>query len=81
MRSPILVFCGVLLLGSAGAFLLYVSVLSILSVVVILAAAMLMFQLGVQVERQRPRVPEIPSEGKMQQMQETRMPIDARAQA
>jgi uncharacterized membrane protein len=76
MRFAILAFCGVLLLGSAGAFLLYVSVLSILAVVVILMAVMLMFQLGVQVERQR-RVAEIPSESTMPQMQESRTPLDA----
>jgi len=51
-----------LLLGSAGAFLLYVSLLSILTVVVILIALMLMLLLGVQIERQRRRVPEIPSD-------------------
>jgi len=62
MRSPILAFCGMLLLGSTAAFLLYVSILSILTVVVVLMAAMLMFLLGVQVERQRLRVQEIPPE-------------------
>jgi len=51
-----------LLLGSTAAFLLYVSILSILKVVVILMAVMLMFLLGVQVERQRLRVQEIPSQ-------------------
>jgi uncharacterized membrane protein len=80
MRSPILVFCGTLLLGSVGAFLLYVSVLSILSVVVILTLAMFMFLLGGQVERQR-RIPEIPSESTMPQVQDTRTPLDARVQA
>ena len=78
MRSPILAFCGMLLLGSTGAFLLYVSVLSILSVVVILMVAMLMFQLGAQVERQRRRVPEIPSEKTLLHMQETHTLLDAR---
>jgi hypothetical protein len=72
MRSSILAFCGMLLLGSTGAFLLYVSILSILTVVVILIASMLMFQLGVQVEKQRHRVPEIPSEETMPEVQETR---------
>ncbi len=72
MRSAILIFCGMLLLGSAGAFLLYVSILSILTVVVILMAAMLMFVIGVQVEKQRHRVPEIPSEETVPEMQETR---------
>ena len=79
MRSPILVFCGTLLLGSVGAFLLYVSVLSILSVVVILMVAMLMFQLGVHVEREQRREPEIPPEKTMPQVQETHVPLDARA--
>ena len=62
MRAGVLVFCGMLLLGSAGAFLLYVSLLSILTVVVILIALMLMLLLGVEIERQRRRVPEIPSD-------------------
>ena len=70
MRSSILAFCGMLLLGSTAAFLLYVSILSILTVVVILVASMLMFQLGVQSEKQRHRVPEIPSEET--EVQETR---------
>ena len=81
MRLLMLAFCGMLLLGSAGAFLLYVSILSILTVVVILMAAMLMFLLGVQVEKQRRRVPEIPSEIKMPQMQEARIQLDARGRA
>jgi hypothetical protein len=72
MRSSILAFCGMLLLGSTAAFLLYVSILSILTVVVILTALMLMFQLGVQVEKLRRRAPEIPSEETMPEMQETR---------
>jgi len=77
MRVLILAFCGILLVGSTGAFLLYVSILSILSVVVVLMAIMFMFLLGVQVERQRPGVPEIPSENMMHHIQETRMPINA----
>jgi len=60
------------LLGSVGAFLLYVSILSILTVGVILMAAMFMFVIGVQVEKQRRRVPEIPSEETMPNMQEAR---------
>jgi len=60
------------LLGSVGAFLLYVSILSILTVGVILMAAMFMFVIGVQVEKQRRRVPEIPSEATVSNMQETR---------
>jgi Flp pilus assembly protein TadB len=75
MRVLILAFCGLLLLGSAAAFLLYVSILSILTVVVILMAAMLMFVLGVQVEKQRRRVPEIPPEEIMPPVQETRAPF------
>jgi uncharacterized protein (DUF58 family) len=74
MRVLILAFSGLLLLGSTVAFLLYVSILSILTVVVILIAAVLMFLLGVQVERQlRPR-PENPSEGRMPEVQEARTP-------
>jgi hypothetical protein len=72
MRVLILAFFGLLLLGSTVAFLLYVSILSILTVVVILLAAALMFLLGVQVERERRPVPEIPSEGMMPEVQEAR---------
>jgi hypothetical protein len=78
MRVLILAFSGLLLLGSTVAFLLYVSILSILTVVVILLAAMLMFVLGVQVERQRRPLPENPSEGIMSDVQEARTPLDAR---
>jgi hypothetical protein len=81
MRTLTLAFCGTLLVGSTVAFLLYVSILSILSAVVVLMAMMFMFLLGVQVERERPRVPEIPSDSMMPQMQETRVPIDARVRA
>lgn len=77
MRVLILAICGALVVGSTGAFLLYVSILSILSVVVVLLAILFMFLLGVQVERQRSRVPEITSESKMHEIHETRMPIDA----
>ena len=80
MRFPILVFCSVLLLGSAGAFLLYASILSILAAIVILIAAMLMFQLGAQFERQR-RVAEISPESVMPPVQEARTPLDARVRA
>jgi len=77
-----LAFCGMLLLGSTVAFLLYVSVLSILTVVVILMAVMLMFFLGVQVERQRSRVTEIPSsEDMMPVVPETRALLGTRVQA
>ena len=77
MRSPILAFCGMLLLGSTAAFLLYVSILSILTVVVILMAVMLMFLLGAQVERQRLRVQEILSEKTMPPIQQTHTLLDA----
>jgi len=68
MTSLALAFCGLLLLGSTAAFLLYVSLLSIISVVLILAAVMFMFLLGVHVER-RHRASEIPSEKTLPQMQ------------
>jgi uncharacterized membrane protein len=58
-----------LLLGSTAAFLLYVSLLSIMSVVLIVVAVMFMFLLGVHVERQRRRVSEIPSERTLPQVQ------------
>jgi hypothetical protein len=51
MQSFILVLSGILLLGSTGAFFLYVSILSIMAVVVILMALMLTFLLGVQAAR------------------------------
>jgi hypothetical protein len=60
MQGFILVFSGILLLGSTGAFFMYVSVLSIMAVVVILMALMLMFLLGVQITRQRIPVPVLP---------------------
>jgi hypothetical protein len=60
MQSFILVFSGILLLGSTGAFFLYVSILSIMAVVVILMALVLMFLLGVQAARQRIPVPDLP---------------------
>lgn len=78
MRSLILAFCGLLLLGSTVAFLLYVSLLSILSVVLILLAAMLMFLLGMRAERQRRRVPAIPSEETMRCVQGTHTAPDTR---
>lgn len=67
-----------LLLGSTAAFLLYVSMLSILTVVGIVMAVMLMFLLGVQVERQRLRVQGIPSEKTMPPIQQTHTLLDAR---
>jgi hypothetical protein len=56
---------------------LYVSLLSIISVVLILTAVMFMFLLGVHVER-RNRVPEIPSEKTLPQMQGTHTLLVAR---
>jgi hypothetical protein len=70
-----------LLLGSIGAFLLYVSVLSILTVVLILAAAMFMFVLGAEVEKRRRSVSEIPSKETVREVQETRTPLDVRVRA
>ena len=77
MTSVVLAFCGLLLLGSTTAFLLYVSLLSIISVVLILTAVMFMFLLGVHVERRR-HVPEIPSEKTLSQMQRTHTLLGAR---
>jgi cytochrome c biogenesis protein CcdA len=77
MPSLVLAFCGLLLLGSTAAFLLYVSLLTIVAVVLILAAAMFMFVFGVHVERRR-RVSEIPSEEALPQMQGTHTLLGAR---
>ena len=66
-----------LLLGSTVAFLLYVSLLSIIAVVLILTAVMFMFLLGVHVERRR-RVSENPSDETMPEVQETRSPLATR---
>jgi hypothetical protein len=81
MRVLLLAFCGTLFLGCTVAFLLYVSILSILSVVVILMAAMLMFLLGVQIERQRRSVPAIPSDKMVSAVQETRATLGTSIQA
>jgi hypothetical protein len=48
MQRLTLAFSGLLLLGSVGAFFLYVSILSIAAVMVLLVSMMLMFLLGVQ---------------------------------
>ena len=77
MRSLILAFCGLLLLGSTVAFLLYVSLLSIISVILILVAVMFMFLLGMHVERRR-HSPEIPSDTALPQMQGTQTLLEAR---
>ena len=69
-----------LLLGSTAAFLLYVSLLSIIAVVLIVTAVMFMFLLGMHVERRR-RVPEIPSEETMPEMQEARGALDTSLRA
>ena len=52
-----------------------------LSVVVILMTAMLMFLLGIQVERQRRPVPEIPSKKMVTAVQETRATLEISVQA
>jgi len=77
MRSLILAFCGLLLLGSTTAFLLYVSLLSILSIVLVLVAVMFMFLFGMHVERQRRRVPEIPSDNTLPRMQAAHTLLDS----
>jgi hypothetical protein len=59
MQSLMLALSGILLLGSTGAFFLYVSILSIMAVAVILMALMLMFLLGVQAARQGISIPAI----------------------
>ena len=76
ITSLVFAFCGLLLLSSTAAFLLYVSLLSIVSVVLILTAVMFMFLLGVHVERNR--IPEIPSKETPPQMQATHMLLGAR---
>jgi hypothetical protein len=65
MQRSILAFFGILLLGSTGAFFLYVSILSIMAVVMILTALMLMFLLGFQAARPPIPVPAIPSGRKL----------------
>ena len=77
MSSLVLALCGLLLLGSTAAFLLYVSLLSIIAVVLIVIAVMFMFLLGVNVERRR-RVQEIPSDKTLPQMQGTHTLLGAR---
>jgi len=53
MQYLILAFCGMLVLGSTGAFLLYVSILSIMTIALTMTALVLMFLLGVQFNRRR----------------------------
>ena len=78
-RTPslVLAFCGFLLLGATAAFLLYVSLLSIIAIVLILVAVMFMFLLGAHVERQR-RVSEIHSKEALPQMQGTHTLLGAK---
>jgi len=57
MQYLILAFCGILVLGSTGAFLLYVSILSIMTTVMMMLALLLMFLLGAQFNRRRISVP------------------------
>jgi hypothetical protein len=52
MHRLALAISGILLLGAAGAFFLYVSALSIIAVLLILASMMLMFLLGLQAATQ-----------------------------
>jgi hypothetical protein len=56
MQYLILAFCGILVLGSTGAFLLYVSILSIMTIVMMMLALLLMFFLGVQFKWRRTSV-------------------------
>jgi hypothetical protein len=79
MQSFIVAFSGILLLGSTGAFFLYVSVLSIMAVVVILMALLLMFLLGVQAARQRIPVPAFPWGRKLRLVQALDTPPEARS--
>jgi hypothetical protein len=50
------IFLGVLMLGSLGAFFLYVPILPLAVVVTILLSLVLMFVLGVQTGRRRIRI-------------------------
>jgi hypothetical protein len=61
MQRLIMGFSGILLLGTTPAFFLYVSILSMMAVVVTLMALMFMFLLGVQAARQPIPVSAIPS--------------------
>jgi hypothetical protein len=59
VQRSLLALSGILVLGTTGAFFLYVSVLSIMAVGVILMALMLMFILGVQAASQADSTPAI----------------------
>ena len=61
MQYLILAFCGILVLGSTAAFLLYVSILSIMTIVMMMLALLLMFFLGVQFKRRRTSVSSHPT--------------------
>jgi hypothetical protein len=80
MPTLVIAFCGLLLFGSTAAFLLYVSLVSIVAVVLILTAAMFMFLFGVHVERRR-RISEIPSEEALPAMQGTHTLLGAQDRA
>jgi len=56
MERYLTVFLGVLMLGSLGAFLLYVPVLPFAAVVIVLLSLVWMFILGVQTCRRRIRI-------------------------
>jgi hypothetical protein len=59
VQRSLLALSGILVLGTTGAFFLYVSILSIMAVGVILMALMLMFILGVQAASQADSTPAI----------------------
>jgi len=56
MERYLTIFLGVLMLGSLGAFLLYVPVLPFAAVVIVLLSLVWMFILGVQTGRRRIRI-------------------------
>ena len=65
MQRSFLAVCGIMLLVSTGAFFLYVSILSIMAVVVLLMALMLMFFLGIQAAGREIPLLAIPSRRKL----------------
>ena len=56
MERYLAIFLGVLMLGTLGAFLLYVPILPLVVVVILLLSLVLMFILGVQTGRRRIRI-------------------------
>jgi hypothetical protein len=56
MERYLAIFLGILMLGSLGAFLLYVPVLPLAVVVTLLLSLVLMFILGAQTGRRRIRI-------------------------